>query len=228
MPQILAQFDDTLRKTLHTGMRSTFHFFGSRAGAVLRAAFLVLVLGCASTHAGAAQSGAVSADSVKAAFLYNFGSYVEWPPDVLAAGDLVIGVVGADSIARELRRLLPGRTIENREVHARVLRPKDSLDGVHILYIGRVTEADTAALIERAAQRSVLVITDTPDRMQPGSMINFVIENRRVRFEIAPDAAERARLKLSSRLLSVALRVRSSGLTSGSAGRLRLAQLNPH
>jgi hypothetical protein len=195
-------------------------------GAAVRAVvvFLLGFLSCAPTHAVAAQPRAVSANSVKAAFLFNFGSYVEWPPEVLATNDLVIGVVGADSIARELRRLLPGRTIENRRVHARTLRPGDSLDDVHMLYIGRASERETAELIDRAARRSVLVITDTPDEMKPGSMINFVIENRRVRFEIAPGAAERARLKLSSRLLSVAVRIHG-GVPPGYVGRAELAQL---
>jgi hypothetical protein len=228
MPQILAQFDDTLRKSLQTGMSWTFrNFFERGPGAVLRAACIVFLLSCAPAHlVVAAQYRSVSADSVKAAFLFNFGSYVEWPADAMDADDLVIGVVGADSIARELRRLLPGRTVENRRVHARALRPSDSLDDIHILYIGRATEKETTELIERAAQGSVLVITDTPEGMKPGSMINFVIENRRVRFEISPSAAERARLKLSSRLLSVAIRVHSNSVPFGYVGQRGLAQLN--
>lgn len=162
----------------------------------------------------AAQSSAVSADAVKAAFLFNFGSYVEWPSDALAANELTIGVFNADSVARELRNLLPGRTIENRQVQVRTLTPGSSLQNVQILYIGSADPQETADLIAEAAERPILVITDSPDGMQRGSMINFVLEERRIRFEISRGAAERARLKLSSRLLSVALRIHSSGLPS--------------
>jgi hypothetical protein len=164
-----------------------------------------------SINSATAQSG-VSADAVKAAYLYNFGSYVEWPSDALTAEEITIGVVGADAVVRELRGLLPGRTIENRHVQVRPLTPASSLQHVQILYIGSAPREDVASLLDSAAQRPILVITDTPDGMQRGSMINFVLEDRRVRFEISRGAAERARLKLSSRLLSVALRVHSSGL----------------
>ena len=184
----------------------------SHCKAALRAIMLawLLSLGLV-TASAAAQNNALSADAVKAAFLFNFGSYVEWPPDALAANELTIGIVGADPIMRELRALLPGRTIENRQVQVRALTPGSSLQNVHILYIGSAEPEEIASLIDDAAHRPILIITDVPDGMQRGSMINFVIEDRRIRFEISRNAAERSRLKLSSRLLSVALRLHSSG-----------------
>lgn len=193
------------------------------------AAIVAWMLGCGlAMEAIAAQSGAVSADAVKAAYLFNFCSYVEWPEDALAAKELTIGVVGADAVVRELRGLLPGRTIENRQVHVRALLPSSSLQNVHILYIASAGPEEIASLIDAAAHRPILVITDAPDGMQRGGMINFVLEGRRVRFEISRGAAERARLKLSSRLLSVALRVHSSGLPLDSAaGGMTLALVSP-
>lgn len=159
-----------------------------------------------------AQNNAITAEAVKAAYLYNFGSYVEWPEDALPGDDVTIGVVGADTVVRELRTLLPGRTIQDRQVRLREVQPSSPLRGVHILYIGNVAPELLEKLVEAARQHSVLVITDVPDGIQRGGMINFVMQDRRVRFEISRGAAERAGLKLSSRLLAVALRVHSSGL----------------
>jgi hypothetical protein len=75
-----------------------------------------------------------------------------------------------------------------------------------------MSPAHSKRMIEAARAKSVLVITDNPAGMTRGSMINFVIADKRVRFEISRAAAESAGLKLSSRLLAVALRVHSSGM----------------
>jgi hypothetical protein len=193
------------------------------------AAIATTALGCGlAGGSAAAQGNAVSADAVKAAFLVNFASYVEWPADALDSGELTIGVFGSDQIVRELRNLVPGKTIENRPVQVRAVTPASSLQNVQILYIGSATADAVAELIGAASERPILIITDAPDGMQRGSMINFVLEDRRIRFEISRGAAERAHLKLSSRLLSVALRVHSSGLSTQPAReRPTMAQLNP-
>jgi hypothetical protein len=115
-------------------------------------------------------------------------------------------------IERELRSLLPGRTIHNRGVTVRALSAGDSLEGIQMLYIGELRGPQLTRVLEEAQRRAILVVTDTPEGMHRGSMINFVLDERRVRFEISRAAAEQAGLKLSSRLLSVALRVHSSGL----------------
>lgn len=158
-----------------------------------------------------ALGASVSAEAVKAAYLYHFGSYVEWP-SAQPQRELVIGVVGGDHVLAELRTLLPGRTIHNRPVRARALAPRGSLEGIHILYIGRAAPTRTAGMIKAARAKSILVITDDPEGLQRGGMINFVLAENRVRFEISRSAAENAGLKLSSRLLAIALRVHSSGL----------------
>ena len=156
-----------------------------------------------------------SADAVKAAYLYHFGSYVEWPQEQQQQG-IVIGVLGGDNVLAELRVLLPGRSIHNRPVSVRQVTLRDRLDGIHILYIGQAAPARAGALINAAREKSILVITDAPEGLERGGMINFVIAERRVRFEISTKAAESAGLRLSSRLLAVALRVHSSGRFSAS------------
>lgn len=177
-------------------------------------AALCIVLVC--SMPANAQRAEYSAEAVKAAYLYHFGGYVQWPGGQKTDEGITIGVIGADEVLAQLRTLLPGRTLQNRPVSARAVTARDSLEGIHILYIGKAGPARPERLIKSALDKSVLVITDRPQGLDHGGMINFVIADRRVRFEISPKAAEKAGLKLSSRLLAIALRVHSSGLFNGS------------
>lgn len=147
--------------------------------------------------------------SVKAAFLYKFASYVEWPPHAFPKADtpIAITVTGSEVIAEELSQLVASRTAQGRPIVVKRLGPGDPLAGVHILFVGP-GEAERLAQWARDAQaHSTLVVTDSRGALERGSTINFVLADRRVRFEISLDAAEKSSLKLSSRLLAVAQRV---------------------
>lgn len=158
-----------------------------------------------------AQDTQARAESVKAAFLYHFGGYVEWPEQAAAPAAMTIGVVGDDAVVAELEQLLPRRTLKNLPVKVRALKAGADLRDVQILFIGR-NAAAPQALARTAQQLPILIITDQPDGLDSGGMINFVMAERRVRFEISRPAAEKSGLRFSSRLLAVALRVKSSGL----------------
>src|SRR5688500_12442124 len=75
-------------------------------------------------------------ERVKAAFLYNFGLYVEWPKGAAQADQIAIGVLGAEQVAEELRSVVTGRKIQDRPVRVQPLSSLEELDGVHILYVG--------------------------------------------------------------------------------------------
>lgn len=151
---------------------------------------------------------------IKAAFLYKFTGYVEWPKSSFkdTNSPITIGVVAADEIADELRHMVSGRTMQSRPLNVIEISKESDLSGVHVLFIGRDANARLARLIEAVRQRPILAVTDIPDGLDRGGMINFVIAKRRVQFEIAVDAAEKAGLVLSSRLLSVALRVKKGNI----------------
>ena len=148
---------------------------------------------------------------VKAAFLYKFIGYIDWPAASFAKPDtpVTIGVVGADQLAAELAQAVSGRTANDRPVAVRRLRAGESLDGVHVLFVGKAENARLAQLAQAAQQRAILTVTESEGALAHGSVINFVTVERRVRFEIALDSAEKSRLKLSSRLLAVAQQVRT-------------------
>src|SRR5690606_10652135 len=146
---------------------------------------------------------------IKAAFLYNFGSYVQWPSDVPAENPITFAVLSAPAIELALERLVDGRTLQNRPVRVQHLRSINELDGEDVVFIGSAENWRLPQLLASIAGPT-LIVTDAPDGLSAGSMINFQLIDQRVRFEVALPAAEAAGLTLNSRLLSAALRVETS------------------
>lgn len=146
--------------------------------------------------------------TVKAAFLYKFAGYVEWPPNNFPAPDspFVIGVLGADEVAAELERIVPGRTVNDRRVVVRRLKEGEPPRGAHLLFVGRA-EASLRPILRTAQAQGVLTVTETERGLELGSAINFVVAEDRVGFEVSLDSAERVGLRISSRMLAVARRV---------------------
>lgn len=182
-----------------------------RAAILLSAALLALAAGRFAGDAPAAEGGDALEHRVKAAFLYKFAGYVEWPPALLAQADtpVTIAVMGAEPIAVELSQMVVGRTVNGRSLTVRRVRPGDSLAGVHVLFVGKTENARLPQLAQSAQPRSILTVSESDGALTRGSIINFVLADGRVRFEIARDTAEKSGLKLSSRLLAVAQQVRT-------------------
>jgi uncharacterized protein DUF4154 len=155
-----------------------------------------------------AQRNEASEASVKAAFLYKFAGYIEWPRAALEAPDapFVIGVLGSDEVAADLAKVLPGRTIAGRAATVKRLKEGEPLKGVHLLFIAK-GEPRLAAILRQALQQGVLAVTETERGLELGSAINFVIADDRVGFEVSLDSAEKSGHKISSRMLAVARRV---------------------
>jgi len=171
--------------------------------ALIRAALFMLI----AVHA-LAQDRAAEVQ-IKAAFLYKFGDFVQWPPAAFARPDapFVIGVLGADEVAAVLDTLAADRTVQGRPIAVRRLRRGDSAAGVHVLFIGQAESTRLAEALAAVRGHPVLIVTETENALAAGSMINFVPEESRVRFDVALPSAERGQLKISARLLSVARRV---------------------
>jgi hypothetical protein len=168
-------------------------------------------MGTAAWPAAAAES--YSEDAVKAAFLYRFTGYVDWPAQALADPQFTIAVLSADGVATELGRLLQNRLIQNRPAQIRPIKSIKELDGAQMLYIGASHREDLRHLIAATAGRPVLIVTNEEGGLDGGSTVNFLLVDQRVRFEISLDAAESSGLKVASELLAVAIRVRGKRLT---------------
>ena len=153
-------------------------------------------------------SAQTSEHEVKAAFLYKFAGYVQWPahrfPD--EASPLVFGVMGADPLADTLEQVVSGRKVNDRPVEVRRLYPGSSVRDVHVLFVGQSATPVLESLLEDLAVSSILTVTETAERPS-GSVINFEIINDKVRFDVSLDVAEEGGLDISARLLQVAYRV---------------------
>jgi hypothetical protein len=147
-----------------------------------------------------------------AAFLYMFGVFVLWPPAAFSRADapFAIGVLGADDVAAALEQVVADRTVHGRPVVVRRLRRGDPLAGLHVLFIGQAESARLGETLAAARGQALLTVTESDNAISHGSVINFVAEDQKVRFDIALPSAERGQLKISSRLLAVARRVISS------------------
>lgn len=150
-----------------------------------------------------------SEDRVKAASVYKFLNYVDWPAAAFARPETpyVIGVLHADDVAADLGSLVATRSVNNRPIVVRQLRQGEALTGIHVLFVGRSERAALAQISKQLQQQPVLLVTETEGALQSGSMINFRLVDERMRFEVALDAVDKAGLKLNSRLLAVAINV---------------------
>lgn len=169
----------------------------------LAAAALVLVV--ASVRAQGAPPAATER-RVKAAFLYKFLGYTEFPASAFAdpAAPVVIGVIGADELAAELARIVAGRTVGARTITVKLLHEGDSAAGVHLLFVGASSSARLRSIVKTAQPGPMLVVSEAEDGLEQGSVINFRVVDERVRFDVSLEAAEKNSVKLSSRLLTVA------------------------
>lgn len=151
----------------------------------------------------------IDQDRAKAEFLYHFGMYVEWPAP--PANDAInIAVLGSAAVAEELRKYLPGRTVQGRAVTVRQIGNVEELEDDQILFIGASLNGRLGELVRAVGPRPVLIVSDAQDGLAQGAMVNFQLVDRRVRFEISQRAAQTVGLTLSSRLLSAALRVETA------------------
>lgn len=146
---------------------------------------------------------------VKAAYLYKFAGFVEWPDGSFTRPDsaVVIGVAGADALAEQLEQIVAGHTANGRPLQVRRIRRGDGLAGVHMLFVAAQDKTLAQDLLSASRGQPVLTVTDADETFGLGSMINFVIAEERLRFEVSLKPAQAARLKISARMLSAAYRV---------------------
>jgi hypothetical protein len=136
---------------------------------------------------------------VKAAFLFNFLKFVEWPASAANSPTWVIGVLGRDPFGEVLDETVRGKVVNGRAVEIRrYARPADAKD-CNILFIGRA-EFERVGM---TARPGLLTVGEAPAFLKSGGMINFYLEDNRVRFEIRASAAHDAGLHVSSQLLKL-------------------------
>ena len=150
-----------------------------------------------------AQAGAPLEPQVKAAYLFKFLSYVDWPDQAFPRPDapMVIGVLGADDVRGSLQEIVRGRAAQGHPIEVRSLQPGESAEGLHVLFVGRSASGE---LPKVAGLPGVLLVSEFEGALDQGAMVNLVHAGEHVRFEVAPKAAESRGLHISSRMLTVA------------------------
>jgi hypothetical protein len=143
---------------------------------------------------------------VKAAYLFNFLKFVEWPDDPGADphGKWVVGFVGETPIGGELTRLVEGKNVLGRDLQVKNFQTTDNLRACHILFISESEKKRLPAILTVLRGSSVLTVADMDNFIGSGGMVQFVVEDARVRVAIDVGATTRARLKVSSKLLLIA------------------------
>ena len=142
---------------------------------------------------------------VKAAFLYNFGKFIEWPPRSFQddKAPLILGILGKDPFGDSLDSF-KGKKIGSREFLVKVFPKLETLEKCHILFIGASEKDQLSKVLKTIGGWNVLTVGDIPGFCQAGGILNFAIEEKKVRFEINPQAAQRHGLKVSSQLVKLA------------------------
>ena len=170
-----------------------------------------VTLALAGSFAADVQAQAASERQVKAAFLYRFIEYVRWPESVLPRPDspIVIGVLSDPAMVAEVQAVVMGRSLRGHPLVVRAVREAElaGISGVHVLFLGEQVNNRLQRII-RGVEGAVLVVSEAEDGLAHGSVINFVIADRRVRFEVALMPAAARSLGIGSGLLSVAINVR--------------------
>lgn len=146
---------------------------------------------------------------VKAVYLYNFGRFVEWPSSVTAKSEVFsVCVLGQDPFGPALDATLAGETISGKGIAAKRISTPEEAANCQILFMSSAEEGRLNKIIEALDKGPVLTVSDMPQFSRRGGMIQFVVEGKKVRFEVNLTAVQRAGLTLSSELLKVATTVR--------------------
>lgn len=142
---------------------------------------------------------------VKAAFLFNFIKFVEWPPGSFGQTQAPVDIClfGEDRFGSDIDRIVAGKMTHGHPLNIRRIGRADQLFGCKLIYFAS-TRDQMASALQSLGDQSVLTVSDDPRFLQMGGMIRFLIVDNKVRFEINLSASEQAGLKISSKLLSVA------------------------
>lgn len=166
--------------------------------------YLIMFAWCSKAAAGS-DKAALTEYEVKAAFLFNFIKFIEWPDEKAGetGNELVLCIAGEDPFGEVLNRIR-GKAVRGRTIVIENRVDQISLAASHILFIPETERDRLPYLMAAVKDRPVLTVSETEDFARGGGMINFITVDNKVRFEINPDAARRAGIQISAHLLKLA------------------------
>ncbi len=157
-------------------------------------------------HYASADPPGRSEYEVKAAFLYNFLKFVEWPVEKSTASPSAINlcILGHDPFGNSIDDFI-AQKIAGKKISLQHMSSISRIGDCHAVFISGSEKGSVKSIADLAMKRHILTIGDTEEFSQQGVIINMFLENNKVRFEINPDAAKRAGLRIDARLLKLAV-----------------------
>ncbi len=157
---------------------------------------------------GSAQDSQPSEYQLKAAFLFNFAKFVEWPPAAFAepTAPLIIGILGENPFGDVLEETVRGKSLNNHPLAVRTFRSVAESTNCHVLFISSSEKKRLPEILKGIEGSAVLTVSEIDRFTETGGMINFVSEGNKIRLKINDGAAKTAGLKIGSKLLGLAAR----------------------
>jgi hypothetical protein len=174
---------------------------GTVRGFVCAAVTLGFVL---SANPSTSQEPASIEPHVKAAFLYNFLKFIEWPPEMLAAGPLTVCVTGSPAVAESLKAANKQRRPLDADVTVLEITAEAIPKSCHLIYVGQADEDTARRWLAALNGSTAFSVSDCARFARLGGVANFFVQDGRLRFAVNVDAARRASLHISSRMLALA------------------------
>jgi hypothetical protein len=170
---------------------------------------LLILATCASlliAWSATAQTNSASEYAVKAAFLFHFAEFVDWPEGAFKDANTPITycITGEDPFRGALDDSLRAKVVGNRGMRVDHLKQGDSMQGCQVLFIGATENRRAASILANVKGSAVLTVGESPNFAENGGMIEFCLEGKKIRFDINLAAVNKAKLKMSARLLALA------------------------
>lgn len=171
---------------------------------------LALLLGWAAFAVSAFAQNSATESEVKAAYLYNFAKFVQWPAP--PSDKFRICILGSDSLGKALETTVQGERLQGRPVELkRTGSAEVAASSCDMVFIAGSERGHLGEILRSFTKNHILTVSDIPHFVDKGGIIGFVVQDNRVRFEANQDAAQNAGLTLSSELLKVAVAVKKGG-----------------
>ena len=173
-------------------------------------AFLVSALLWPCQPTAAAELAVSKEYQIKAAFLYNFTKFVEWPAEKFEGTNapIVIGVLGKNPFGAVLAETVKDRKVNGRGIVVKQIDSVSEVKGLHVLFVTTAEVSRFEGLGDALREGSVLGVNESEAFLKAGGTLMFALENDKVRFDIDMNSAERAKLKVSAQLQKLARSVR--------------------
>jgi hypothetical protein len=170
-----------------------------------RSAFTLLLI-CAGILFTSQKSITTREYQLKAAFLFNFTQFVEWPQKAFQTeqAPAIMGILGNDPFGTYIDETVVGETINGHSLIVKRYKKVEDIQSCHILFINLNDQEHLKKALAELKERNILTVSDEKEFIKLGGMIRFFTENNKIQFQINPEAAKTADLVISSKLLRLA------------------------